>query len=242
MIGVGEAFAVRVGEKMRFRQRSRIMGRRQSSKFIPDGDSDFACMARVFADHIARDPARYQLSASNAEQISSAVAKFREALTAAIQVGTRNKITIMKKDEARAKAERIVRKFGNIIRASSEISAIDKMVIRVKERPTRLERRECPKTPPQLMFVGTVGECSTDGARHILHFREKFGAGTRAKPAGAARIELFVELIDPEVKVAPKHPGELSMSILEHLDELAESIQAYGLLQPIVVRDVGDGR
>jgi ParB family chromosome partitioning protein len=28
---------------------------------------------------------------------------------------------------------------------------------------------------------------------------------------------------------------------LEHLDELAESIQAYGLLQPIVVRERGDG-
>jgi ParB family chromosome partitioning protein len=36
---------------------------------------------------------------------------------------------------------------------------------------------------------------------------------------------------------SPRNPRQT----LEHLDDLAESIQAYGLLQPIVVRDLGDG-
>jgi hypothetical protein len=32
------------------------MGRRKSDKFIPNGDSDFAWMARNFAQSIARSP------------------------------------------------------------------------------------------------------------------------------------------------------------------------------------------
>jgi ParB family chromosome partitioning protein len=43
-----------------------------------------------------------------------------------------------------------------------------------------------------------------------------------------------VERIAP----SPRNPRQT----LEHLDELAESIQVYGLLQPIVVREFGDGR
>jgi ParB family chromosome partitioning protein len=37
---------------------------------------------------------------------------------------------------------------------------------------------------------------------------------------------------------SPRNPRQS----LEHLDELAESIEVYGLLQPIVVRGIGDGR
>jgi len=43
-----------------------------------------------------------------------------------------------------------------------------------------------------------------------------------------------VERVTP----SPRNPRQS----LEHLDELAESIEVYGLLQPIVVRELGDGR
>jgi ParB family chromosome partitioning protein len=41
-----------------------------------------------------------------------------------------------------------------------------------------------------------------------------------------------------QIEPSPRNPRQS----LEHLDELAESIQAYGLLQPIVVRAQEDGR
>ncbi len=174
-----------------------------AGKFIPDADSGFARMARVFADNIANDPARYLLSASDAAIITQAVNAFRDALAASLWVNTRTTITIMEKDEARAKAEQVVRKYANLIRVSEEIRQVDKQMVFITERPKRLKRRKCPKRSPYLRYVG-----SEDGV-HILSFREEHLASSRAKPFGAARLELFVDLVPPGQPI-PESPGELS--------------------------------
>ena len=140
------------------------MGRKSSDKFIPNGDSDFALMARSFAAIIARDPDRFSLSSNDAEQITRAVTEFRETLAVALRKDTRTQITIMRKDESRAKAEGIVRKYGNIIRANPQIDPIDKMLVRVKERPTRLNERTCPQTRPMLSFIRSTGESGLTGS------------------------------------------------------------------------------
>lgn len=171
-------------------------------KFIPDSDSDFAHMARNFATQIANDPARYLLSVSDAESITQAVKAFRDALTLAVRVSTRTKITIMAKDEARMKAERIVRKYANGIRVNERIDRTAKFVIAVRERPRRLRRRKCPKRPPYLRYIGSAP--GTAGV-HILEFREEFATRSKAKPFGAARLELFVDLVPPGESV-PRSP------------------------------------
>lgn len=167
-------------------------------KFIPDSDSDFACMARVFAGTIAENPGCYHLSASDAELISRKVQAFRDALVQAIRPGTKTKITVLAKDRARAAAEAVVRKYANEIRVSDKISHIDKMKIAVRERPRRLQRRKCPMQPPYLRFAGTE-----NGARavHLLEFKEQFTAASRAKPFGAVRLELFMGLVGPGERV-----------------------------------------
>jgi hypothetical protein len=183
--------------------------RRQSGKFIPDGDSDFAGMARTFASGIAADPGRFMLSASDAAEITRAVEQFRQSLCAAIRPATRTKISIMLKHKARTAAERVVRNYGNLIRANPQISQEGKLRISVKERPRRLHTRKCPQTSPVLTFIRSTGEAGATGRKHVLRFCEQLGSGTRAKPPGAARVELFVELVAPGEPI-PKHPGELS--------------------------------
>jgi hypothetical protein len=41
-----------------------------AGRFIPDADSDFASMAKQFADRIAMDPERYTLSDLDAELLT----------------------------------------------------------------------------------------------------------------------------------------------------------------------------
>lgn len=170
-------------------------------KFIPDSDSDFAHMARNFAFHIALDHARYYLSADDAQKITQAVTAFRDTLSVAITIRTRTKITIMVKDEARSKAERIVRKYANQIRVNDRINHVDKMVVYIKERPTRLRRRNCPRLAPYLKYIGS------ESNRHILEFREAKLARSKAKPFGAVRLELFVDLVGPG-EMIPLSPDE----------------------------------
>jgi hypothetical protein len=188
------------------------MGRRRCSKFIPDSDTDFAQMARTFANGIARNPARFKLSAGDAEEIGRAVADFRAAQCLALRKGTRTMFTLAGRAEARRKAEAIVRRYANVIRANPEIGALDKRAIGVRVRPTRLQKRACPMTRPLLSFVGSgYQRDATGGSRpvHLLRFVDQLGSGTRAKPPGAARLELFVELVPPGEPI-PTHPCERS--------------------------------
>jgi hypothetical protein len=183
------------------------MRRRASDKFIPNGDGAFAAKATVIARVIARDPARFMLSAGDAEQFTAAAREFREALSLARRISTRTKLTIMRKDEVRKTTERIIRKFANRIRANDQISAIDKAMIYVYERAASLNERTCPQTRPLLQFVRSTGESGLTGGKHILRFCEQLGAGTHAKPDGAARIELFFELV-PDGQRMPRFPGQ----------------------------------
>jgi hypothetical protein len=179
-----------------------------ADKFIPDRDIDFANMARIFARSIERHETHFNLSEHDLQIIDRAVTEFREKLGAATRPGTRTQYTIMEKDESRAKAEQVIRKYGRVIRADESISRSDKIALRMKERPAKLGSRTCPQTRPLLTFRGSCNEGGLTGRKHILRFGERLGNGTRAKPPGAARLELFMELV-AEGEPIPKHPGEL---------------------------------
>lgn len=179
---------------------SSMRGLDMAGKFIPDSDSGFARMARVFSDNIALEPERYFLTAEDARDIGYAVSEFRHHLALASWPSTRSASRIAEKDAARQRAERIVRKYGAMIRANPQINRSAKVCVGVRERPGRLHRRECPRSAPHLRYLGS------EGGVHLLEFREEWGARSRAKPRGASRLELFVEMVEPG-RAIPAGPG-----------------------------------
>lgn len=197
--------------------------RRNLVKFIPTSDSDFAFVAEnVFLPYLKGDPAAYGLSAEDVASIDKVVTEYRIALAKSLHKISRTQRTIRDKDGARKKAEEIVRRFANIVRANPDVSTSRKTLMRIKERPKTLKSRKCPKNPPMLMFKG-----SRDGAAfasgpgggsgvHVLKFYDYVDNGIRdvgtirrAKPDGAVRLELFVDLVPPGEAI-PSHPGQLS--------------------------------
>jgi len=178
-----------------------------AKKFIPDSDSEFAIMARSFANGIAKDPARYKISEEDSQMISRVVQEYRDALCTATAHGTRTVAAIGLKDEVRKKCEDVVREFGNFIRANRQISSADKIGVCVKERSKRLRPRTCPQTAPRLKFVSTTLPDGSPSGTHILRYHDGFGPGSRAKPDGAVRIELFADLVAPDEPV-PEFPGQ----------------------------------
>ena len=171
-------------------------------KFIPDADYDFARMARNFVLAVTEDPGRYFLTNADASRITAALARFREALATTLDRHVRTRARTRAKDDARAEAERVIRGYANQIRANDAIDAGAKRRACVRERPKRLRRRKCPAAPPHLSFV------RADGGVHVLRFQaEAFKVG-KAKPAGAARLELFAEHVPPG-RAVPRTPAEL---------------------------------
>ena len=76
------------------------------------------------------------------------------------------------------------------------LTSVDRMQLNMHERPAggRLKARECPQVAPLLKFIGGEGSA---GGRHILKCRAHLDLASKAKPRGAARLELFVELVPP---------------------------------------------
>lgn len=198
---------------------------RNLAKFIPEADSDFAHVAgNVFLAYLKRDPASYGVTADDVARIATAVAEFRAALAKSIHKFSRTQRTIMDKDVARAKAEAVVRRYANIIRANPDVSDTRKRLLRLKLRPEKLKKRECPQTPPRLQFLGSgdgvaqeAGEGNGSGV-HVIRFSNgndggvitassEIGLVRNARPDGAVRIELYFDMV-PAGEPIPNLPGE----------------------------------
>jgi hypothetical protein len=177
------------------------------SRFIPDGDYDFARMARGFASAIVRDPKRYLLSDVDAEALARKVQAFEDALSVAKYRPTRGSHHVFAKNEHRKEAEEMIRRLGAMIRASDKISWEDKEAAGVKRRSTNTRRLKCPIYPPLLVFRGAVGEGGSDSVLHELIVEPGFNLRGEQKREGAVRMELFVDLVGPGEPV-PRHPGE----------------------------------
>jgi hypothetical protein len=187
---------------------ARRRNRKRTKKLIPDADRDFSLTGQAFARVIERDPQRFMLTDEDAQRIRFAMTAFAQALRVTSAPEGHTKIDTMRKCEARDKAADVVREYANIIRANPKISAIDKAMLRIKQRPQRPKDREVPQTAPFLFFKGVVGGGVDCQCVHVIEFLDKPECGTRARPAGVVRVELFVELVAPNEPV-PKHPGEL---------------------------------
>ena len=177
-----------------------------AGKFIPNSDNQFAHKAAGFARTIARDPGRFMLSDEDAAELTQAVGRFCDAMAVLRGTDRRTTIATLKKSEARVVAEQAVRKVANVIRANPKLSAPEKLGLGIKLRPPGQRHRKCPQTPPALNFIRSIAESDPSKAAHVLHFNDPSAGGALGKPAGAARIELWVDFIEPGDEV-PTEPG-----------------------------------
>ena len=176
-----------------------------AEKFIPNGDVAFDMMAYHFAQHIAQEPGRFAVSREDSDALSAAVAAYRAALQAARAPGTRSQGATYAKEQARAEAERHIRRLANLIRHNDAVDAQAKFALKLRERPAKATPQTLPDEPPRLKFVRALHEGNGAAPVHELVFYE-FHSFSKSKPPGAARIELFVDLIPPDEPI-PAHPG-----------------------------------
>jgi hypothetical protein len=180
-----------------------------SKELFPQGDAEFAEAARKFVHSVGRDPDHFHLPADDFAKLVEAVNAFHAAITAHSNIYTKSLKTRMEKDATRAIAERRMRQAVNVIRFNCEVSDIAKSsILGIKLRPEKLRARRCPQTPPKLVFLGTKhGTIGNTGKHRIQFGHTDGGKASAAKPAGAERLELFVDLVPHDEKI-PTWPGE----------------------------------
>jgi len=183
------------------RRKYRLRGG-QSVKFIPAGDSDFAHMARVFANGVAKHAARFAVGADRVEKLNSAVEAYRTALVATMGTTTAGPHATRVKNTARRECEAVVRAVARIVRVCADLNDADRLNLNMTARPEagRMKARSCPQVAPVLTFIGNADDARARGAgggMHVLRFGNDFDRASNAKPKGAARLEVFVDLVPP---------------------------------------------
>jgi hypothetical protein len=173
-----------------------------SKKFIPNGDFDFAAMARGFSTALAQEPERFEVSREEAEALSAAVEKFNAALPAC-KYGERSSRATRVKADARAEVERIIRRIANLARVNPRLDAATKMTLGINPRSEKPKAAPVPIEPPRLQFQRAIHEPRATPVHELTFYSADLHSG---KPTGAVRLELFVDLIAPDEPI-PTHPG-----------------------------------
>ncbi|MGC4033525.1 MAG: hypothetical protein QM754_17695 [Tepidisphaeraceae bacterium] len=131
------------------------------------------------------------MSAENAEALADRVRAFDEALSTAHSPHTRSPIATMKKEQARAELEAVLRPMANQIRANPAIDSTSKFILGMRDRAKPRPADGPPTDAPRLWFTRAIHE--TAGVpEHVLEFGHRDAGG---RPPGVARIEIFADLI-----------------------------------------------
>lgn len=176
-----------------------------SKRFFPRSDDDFSTMAWSFALKIANEPARFGVSQADSDALGAAVDAYRAALQEARCGSVRGPFATRRKTEARKEAQRIIHRLAAVIRVSEQVDPAAKAMLKLLPSSARPRPRALPPEPPRLRFVRARHEGNGSVPVHELEFRE-FHTQSKARPAGATRVELFVDLIEPDAR-PPAHPG-----------------------------------
>jgi hypothetical protein len=178
---------------------------RSRRKFLPTNEQELLTRVQVVAREVAKDPERYLVTREESDALSAAAAAFGKAMQQQRTGGSRSEATTRVKNEARDAAKRLVTRVRDRVRISEVVDHEVLITLKIPQRQGKPRAAELPKAPPALRFVRALHEGGGATPVHELAFGAAH-ATSKARPAGAARLELFVDLIPPDEPI-PAHPG-----------------------------------
>jgi hypothetical protein len=146
--------------------------------------------ASNFARVIAASPAAYGLSAAEAEKISEAVDAYLAAAEVTREPATRTAVTLLRKREARAAMEKLLRCYARQISSSVAITREQTVALRLTLPAQPRRSRPAPTTLPAVQVVG-VGPL-----QHLRYIADVSESEGTARPRDVAGVQLFCHLGD----------------------------------------------
>jgi hypothetical protein len=154
--------------------------------YLPEAETEFASWCRNFVQHVAADPARFGLEASDAAALESALAAFEAASATASAPSTRTSTAVVVRNEARAALERLVRAAVHRVQAFPGVDAKDRISLGLSLRNPRGSRIGPPKTRPVLVPDTTPG-----GSLPVLRLFDEAARERIALPKGVMSAIVF---------------------------------------------------
>jgi hypothetical protein len=176
-----------------------------NEKFLSTNEQKLHDRIKGIALAVEAQPEEFAATPQEVQELCEASEAFSSAFMKASGGGTRSMVATEVKDKARDHAKKVVTRLRERLRHVEDLSPVARVVLKLRERAGKPKPAELPKAPPKLRWVRALHEANAASPMHELEFRE-FHSDSRSRPSGAARLELFVDLIPPDEPI-PNHPG-----------------------------------
>ena len=161
------------------------------SDYLPDADAAVRNWVRNFSTHIFATPGAYGLMESDASSIGAAVDLFDQALTLAVNPGTRTMGVVADKNAKKAAMLVTLRYYAQVIKHNLGISNEAKITLGLRINHAGRSPVPAPSTVPVLAVASDVPLAQR------VEFRDSTTPSRRAKPPGVTGMMLAVAVAPP---------------------------------------------
>lgn len=158
-----------------------------ASSYLPQKLSEFSVWFLNFATLLTANPGLYGATGGDAASVQASYDAFAAAYAISTSPTTRSPTTVQDTITARNTSVQIIRAYGRLILANQGVADADKVALGLHLRDTVNTPIPAPLTNPLLTLVG-----ATPGQITAQYRDSAASPGIKAKPFGAAAMQLFV--------------------------------------------------
>lgn len=155
------------------------------NRTIPDAGKPLRSWVHAFSRQVNKDPARFGLTADDAALILAEANRFLEAAILADRPGTRTKITVSARNDARKRMLAVIRPYVALIKANPDVSVHDKHSLGIAMSNRRKSPTPLPFGRPALYVRGGTA------LEHRVDVVDPDHDGRRGKPTGVTHVVIF---------------------------------------------------
>jgi hypothetical protein len=155
------------------------------NRTIPDSGKALRDWVHTFSRHVDQDPQRFGLTADDAALIMAEANNYLQAAILAERPGTRTKITVRRRNDARKQMLSVIRPYVALIKANPEVESWDKVGLGLAMPNRRKSPTPVPCETPALQVRGGTA------LEHRVDFFDLAHDGRRGKPNSVTHVLIF---------------------------------------------------
>jgi len=155
------------------------------NRTIPDAGKALRAWVHTFSRTIDQDPQRFGLTADDAALIMAEANHYLGAAIRAGRPGTRTKVTVRARNDARTRMLSVIRPYVALIKANPEVESWDKEVLGIAMTDRRKSQTPVPCESPTLYVLGGTA------LEHRVRFVDPAHGGRRGRPRGVTHVLIF---------------------------------------------------
>lgn len=155
------------------------------NRTIPDSGKALRAWVHAFSRLIHQNPQRYGLTANDAAMILAEANQYLEAAILAERPGTRTRVTVRRRNDARKQMLSVIRPYVALIKANPDVASWAKVKLEIAMSNRRKSPTPLPCEAPALSVLGGKP------LEHRVRFVDPNRGWRRGRPHGVTHVVIF---------------------------------------------------